>query len=72
MEPTKFKLTRDVTRDECLWLDADIAAGTIVYSYSGYTYGCIGPGGRAVTLERDGPFVELPRNALGDATIPSE
>ncbi len=37
-------LSRDVTVGECPWLDADIKAGTQVWSYSGATYGCIGSG----------------------------
>lgn len=64
MEPLKYELTRDVTKDECTWLDADLAKGTIVYKYSGITYGCISPRGRAVSVEIGGPFLEIPRDAL--------
>ena len=39
--------------------------GDKVFSFSGCTYGCIGPGGRAVTeVEGEGPFFEMPRDAL--------
>ena len=62
---TDLITTRDVTRQECHWLDADVPAGTAVYRYHGPTYGCIGPTGVAVTSEPDTtPFFELPRSAL--------
>lgn len=65
MEPTVFSVARDVTPAECPWLDATIKAGTEVYQYHGYTYGCISHRGRAVTSTRDeGPFFELPADAL--------
>jgi hypothetical protein len=64
MEPLVYKLTRDVTKDECTWLNADLAKGTVVYKYPWVTYGCISPSGRAVSLEIGGPFLELPRDAL--------
>jgi hypothetical protein len=64
MEPLVYKLTRDVTKDECTWLNVDLAKGTVVYKYQGYTYGCIGPRGMAVSLARGGAFLELPRDAL--------
>lgn len=62
---TKLIVTRNVTKEECPWLDQDIRKGTIVYSYPGYTYGCIGPHGMAVSHEYDTtPFFELPRVVL--------
>lgn len=66
----RLVLTRPVTRAECPWLDFDYPAGAIVYAYSGATYGCVSPSGRAVT-EKDGetPFVELPRDALDDCPL---
>lgn len=39
-----MKLSRDVTKAECPWLDADLSAGTEVYRFDGCTYGCIGSG----------------------------
>lgn len=60
-----YKTTRNITKAECYWLDADIPAGTTVYKYTGVTYGCISPRGIAVTMAPDElPFVELPRSAL--------
>ena len=57
-------LSRDVTIEECGWLDKDMKKGEVVFFYSGYTYGCINEG-TAVTKE-DGvlPFFELPDDAL--------
>lgn len=64
-----MKLTRRVTRDECPWLDRDFEVGETVYLYSGATYGCIGPAGIACSIDPDmGPFFELPRAALSQAT----
>lgn len=59
-----YQLARDVTREECPWLAADVKKGTIVHDYRGYTYGCIGPVGCAVTSNGELPFFELPYNAL--------
>lgn len=59
-----YVLTRDVTKEECFWLDDDFKAGDIVYAYWGPTYGCIGSG-IAITRERGKtPCLELPRDAL--------
>lgn len=61
----KFIVTRDIDKEECPWLDETIRANTIVYWYGGYTYGCIGDGGIAVTLEPEQtPFFELPFDSI--------
>lgn len=60
----RYTLIRDVTREECSWLDMDLKAGDEVQSFDGYTYGCIGPDGVACTFGGDHPFFELPRNAI--------
>lgn len=61
----KYRVSRDVTRAECSWLDADVQAGKVVFEYQGCTYGCISPAGRAVSLVPDTtPFFELPIDAL--------
>lgn len=62
---TRLTVTRDVTPEECPWLQAGIAKGTTVYAFHKHTYGCIG-NGRAVTFKPDGdyPFFELPHDAL--------
>ena len=59
-----MKLIRAVTRQECPWLDADLPEGTEVHKYTGYTYGCISGKGVAISLEENGPFLEVPRTAL--------
>ena len=60
----QYELARDVTKEECHWLKEDVKKGTIVYEYSGHTYGCIGPHGIAVSSDGDIPFFELPYDAL--------
>ena len=62
----RFEVTRRVDKSEQPWMSDDeiVEAGTVVWSYVGCTYGCIGAG-RAVTMERGKtPFFELPANAL--------
>jgi hypothetical protein len=61
----EYILNRDVTQDECPWLDKDFKKGEKVYSYGGATYGCISNDGTACCLiEGEDPFFELPENAL--------
>lgn len=56
---------RDITKEECPWLEETIPAGTDVYLYHGDTYGCISPSGRAFTLVPDEiPFFELPEDSI--------
>jgi hypothetical protein len=60
-----LRVTRNVTRSDCPWLDRDIAENEVVYPFHGHTYGCIGPGGIAVAETPDGhPFFELPATAV--------
>jgi len=60
-----YVLTRDVTREECRWLDRTFKEGEKVYEYTDYTYGCISRKGLAFTLEKDiTPFFELPKDAV--------
>jgi len=62
---TLYKVTRDVTKEECFWLDETVIKGTIVYPFYGCTYGCISDNGIAVSLISDvNPFFELPLNSL--------
>lgn len=61
----KYRLTRDVTRKECDWLERDFKNGEVVYQYNGLTYDCIGSRGTACCAEKDKtPFFELPTDAL--------
>ena len=65
-----LRVTRDVTPEECNWLDGTVAEGTTVYPCYKPTYGCInGLEGRAVTLDPDGgyPFFQMPYSALEEA-----
>jgi hypothetical protein len=57
--------TRVVSVNECPWLDADIPAGTPVWTYEGHTYGVVTPSGIAVTAKAaETPFFELPMDAF--------
>jgi len=61
----KLSTLREITQDECPWLDAAIPVGTTVYRYFNTTYGCIGPSGIAVSFEHDRtPFFEVPLSAI--------
>lgn len=64
----QYILNRDVTQEECSWLDRDFKEGERVFRYSGPTYGCISGGGEACCeVEGETPFFELPMNALTEA-----
>lgn len=61
----RFRVTRDVTREECPWLDRKIKAGRILYEYLGDTYGCITSSGTACTVRLGvTPFFEVPTSAI--------
>ena len=60
----KYKVIRKVTDKECSWLSENIKKGTIVYEYSGCTYGCIGSGVAVTYIKDQTPFFELPVNSL--------
>lgn len=64
-------ITRDVTPEECPWLPQTLHAGTEVFRYYGYDYGCVSPNGVPVTLEAQDelPFYEVPRDAVGWADV---
>ena len=57
-------LTRDVTVQECRWLEKDLTAGERFHVYTGNTFGCISPEGLAVQPlsenDESSPFMELP------------
>ena len=58
-------LTRDVTTEECDWLDRDYLKGEKLFRYDGFTYGVIGEDGVAVSEESQVlPFFEIPRDAI--------
>ena len=62
----RITLKRDVTREECDWLDRDFKKGEEVYLFYGATYGCISGDGKACTLSASGetPFFEIPNDAI--------
>jgi len=66
-------LTRDVSVQECSWLERDLRRGERFRVYHGHTYGTISPAGVAVQLleaDDDGPFMEVPLSALrGEGTL---
>jgi hypothetical protein len=66
---TDFLVSRDVTTDECEWLDETVKQGTVVHKFYGATYGCIGPSGVAVIFSEKTPFFELPYDALTELPI---
>lgn len=59
-------VAREVTKQECHWLDEDIKAGELVYRFTLPTYGsCDLDVSLPVSREPDQyPFFELPRDAL--------
>src|SRR5262249_41000465 len=64
MKYRTYQLSRDVTPEECSWLNDTVRKGEVVHEFIGPTYGCIGSG-IAVSRERgQTPFFELPRAAL--------
>ena len=64
-----YRVKREITKEECDWLDNNVKEGTIVYKFSGHTHG-IGPNGIAITFypmdeeNTNNGFYELPRDAL--------
>lgn len=61
-----YRLSRDVTVNECKWLDRDLKKDEIVYKYNGNTYGVCTPFGTACCINGPDvlPFYEIPNNAL--------
>lgn len=64
MNTNKKVLTRNVTKEECPWLDEDVCKGDIVFIYTGPTYGCISSGIAVSSVENETPFFELPTDVL--------
>ena len=61
---SKVTVGRDVTQNECSWLERDYKKGETLYLYFGATYGCIGSGRAVSEQEGETPFFEFPRDAL--------
>lgn len=64
--PGSFRITRKLTPKECHWLSKPIEKGTVMYAYTGCTYGCCSSSGTALTLDPKGgtPFTEIPNDAF--------
>jgi hypothetical protein len=63
--PRPAMILRDLTRAEYPGLSGDITAGTKMWTYSGPTYGCLGPGEVPLTREENGDeFEGIPSTAM--------
>ena len=60
----KGKLNRDVTTNECFWLDKDYKKGTALTLFTDHTFGCISDYGKPVILEDNDFFLEIPCDAI--------
>lgn len=69
-----LRVIRDVTVDECPWLEGTIVKGALLWHCDKPTYGCVSPSGIAVTAAEDRgyPFFELPQDAVEDIYKGSE
>lgn len=66
----KLQILREITQDECPWLDVTLPKGLEVYRYFGNTHGIIGPAGVAVTLKPDeSPYFEVPLTAIYETAV---
>ena len=65
-----YIVSRDVTPEECPWLEKTIRKGEVVYEFMGCTYGCIGSGEAVSSKAGENPFFELPRAALQEGSKP--
>ena len=71
MSDIKRILYRDVSQAECPWLERDYLKGEVLHEFHGCTYGCTSRKGRAMSLDGETPFFEIPNDALGDPVKPS-
>ena len=58
------ELTRNVTREECFWLDRDYEKGTVMWPWTGGTYGACGDGEALTEKPGKQPFHEFPKDAI--------
>ena len=66
--PKLYRVLRDVKRTECVrpGLPSNLYEGQTVWEVRDHTLcGCITPGGIAVRIHLNGPFYEVPRDAIG-------
>ena len=62
----KLHVTRNVTKEECPWLERTVTKGEPVYRFYGCTYGCIGAGVAVSYQDGKTPFFELPRDTVSE------
>lgn len=62
----RYRLKRDIKKEECLLLSYDLKEGSILYAFDGDTRFFISPEGLAVTFDKNGglPYFEIPRNSV--------
>jgi hypothetical protein len=60
----KFQLTRDVTVNECHWLNRDFKKGEIVFEYPLYTTSIGREGVACSEKDSESPVFELLKDAL--------
>jgi len=63
MKTKRFELTRDVTKQECSWLDRDYKKGEVVYEYPLYV-DVSNEGIACSDHDSESPFFELPKDSL--------
>tara|TARA_B110000879_G_C10989847_1_gene438825 strand:- start:231 stop:392 length:162 start_codon:yes stop_codon:yes gene_type:complete len=51
-----LELTRDITLEECDWLDTTFKKGDKVHRFTGSTYGCISYSGVDCSVDGKNPF----------------
>lgn len=61
----RFVITRYLSKAESC-ADRPLEKGDTVLLFTGCTYGCISPEGTACCDEPNGPFFEVPTNALAE------
>lgn len=59
-----YRVRQTLRKSIFSWLPRDVMRGEIVRLFTGATYGCIGPGGRAVVLAGEKAFTEIPNTEL--------
>lgn len=62
----KYKVKRDIKKEECSLCTSDIKKGTILYAFDGDTKFFITTEGLAVTFDKNGsyPYFEIPRDSV--------
>lgn len=60
-----YELTRDITQEECHWINRDYKKGEVFYPSTEFHYGCVSSTGIFCMESSDNPrHVEIPKDAL--------